>query len=256
MTPARIELAGVGVQYGRDHWAVRDVDLLVPAGSVMGVVGESGSGKSTMARAMVGLVPMVTGRVLLDGEQVRPRGRGARPMQMVFQDPSSALDPRMTVGEAVAEGLGSSKMSKAQRNIKVGELLELVHLAPELATRFPSGLSGGQRQRVSLARALAAQPRVLIADEVTSALDVSVQGAVLNQLRSINQDLGITMLFISHNLAVVAYMSDYITVMRQGRVVESQPAADLLERPREDYTRSLLEAVPVLGQRFLEAHTT
>lgn len=248
MIGAAVRTSDVGVQYRRDDWAVRGVDLDVPAGTVMGIVGESGSGKSTLAKALVGLAPLTTGSVELDGEAFDPATRRARPMQMVFQDPASALDPRLTVGESVAEGL--TGMSRQQRGARVGELLELVHLSPALAGRRSGALSGGQRQRVSLARALAVGPRVLIADEVTSALDVSVQGAVLNQLRAINRETGITMLFISHNLAVVSYMSDRITVMKGGRVVESRPADELLRDPHDAYTRELLSAVPVLGQRF------
>lgn len=250
MTAVELRLEGLGVQYGSGHWAVRGIDLVVPAGSVMGVVGESGSGKSTIARAAVGLAPVTEGRILLDGQDAPWTGRGPRPVQMVFQDPSSALDPRRTIGSAVAEGMGDVR--GAARAAAVAELLEQVHLDPAVADRYPADLSGGQRQRVAIARALAAQPRVLFADEITSALDVSVQGAVLNQLRAIQRDLHLTTVFISHNLAVVAYMSDYITVMRDGRIVESGPAEELVADPQETYTQELLAAVPSVGERFLD----
>jgi ABC-type glutathione transport system ATPase component len=232
-----LRFEGVTVRFGpRRHrvTAVDGVDLVVPAGSVVGLVGESGSGKSTLARAAVGLAPVAQGRVLLDGAPVPTRGR--RPLQMVFQDPYSSLDPRMTIGDTVAEAVPRG----LDRRAEVRRLLELVDLPAERAGRYPGELSGGQRQRVAVARALAGRPEVLIADEITSALDVSIQGTVLNLVRDLQRQMDLTILFISHDLAVVRYVSDAIAVMYRGRIVEHGPAEDVLTRPQDPYTRELL----------------
>ncbi len=213
--------------------AVHGVSLEIPTGSVTGLVGESGSGKSTLARAVAGLTPY---RGTVSGIE---RGR----VQMVFQDPYSSLNPRMRIGDAIAEG---SRKPRTQRGAEVARLLELVALPASYASRHPRELSGGQRQRVAIARALAAEPDLLIADEITSALDVSVQGAVLNLIRELRAELGLTMLFISHNLAVVRYVCDALAVMRHGQLVESGPVEDVLAAPRHAYTRTLLTAVPKL----------
>ncbi|WP_116203704.1 ABC transporter ATP-binding protein [Amycolatopsis circi] len=252
----------VSVRYGgrRGLTAVDGVSLTVPAGKVVGLVGESGSGKSTLARAAVGLSPVSAGRVLLGGVDVRKLPR-RRPLQMVFQDPYSSLNPRMTIGESIAEAMprgprsvkgslresDSLKESFTDRKAKraeVARLLELVNLDPERATHLPGQLSGGQRQRVALARALAGQPQALIADEITSALDVSVQGAVLNLVREVQRQLDLSMLFISHNLAVIRYLSDFVAVMYLGRIVEAGPAEQVLTDPQHPYTRDLLDAAP------------
>ncbi len=238
---SELSFEDVTIRYGRTT-AVDGVSLTVPAGAVVGLVGESGSGKSTLARAAVGLAPLAAGRITLAGAPVPARGR-PRPLQMVFQDPYSSLDPRMTVGESVAEAMPPGR-SRADRRAEVGRLLELVHLDPVCAGAVPSRLSGGQRQRVALARALAADPRVIIADEITSALDVSVQGTVLNLVRELQRELGLSMLFISHNLAVVRYVASHVAVMRSGRIVEQGPTAHVLTEPRHAYTRELLAAVP------------
>ncbi len=231
----------VSVRYGgrRGLTAVDGVSLTVPAGKVVGLVGESGSGKSTLAKAAVGLSPVSAGRVLLGGVDVRKLPR-RRPLQMVFQDPYSSLNPRMTIGESIAEAMPRG----ADRSAEVARLLELVNLDPERAAHLPGQLSGGQRQRVALARALAGQPQALIADEITSALDVSVQGAVLNLVRSVQRQLGLSMLFISHNLAVIRYLSDFVAVMYLGRIVEAGPAEQVLADPQHPYTRDLLDAAP------------
>jgi peptide/nickel transport system ATP-binding protein len=236
-----LSFADVTVRYGR-MTAVDGVSLDVPKGEVVGLVGESGSGKSTLAKAAVGLAPLTGGRISLDGAPVPTRGR-RRPLQMVFQDPYSSLDPRMTIGESVAEAMPPGG-SRAGRRAEVERLLDLVHIYPAAAGALPSRLSGGQRQRVALARALAADPRVIIADEITSALDVSIQGAVLNLVRELQRRLGLSILFISHNLAVVRYVASHVAVMRQGRVVEHGPTARVLTEPSHDYTRELLAAVP------------
>jgi ABC-type glutathione transport system ATPase component len=231
-----LRFENVSVRFGsRGHraTAVDGVDLTVPAGSVVGLVGESGSGKSTLARAAVGLVPLSAGQVTLDGAPVPTRGR--RPLQMVFQDPYSSLNPRMTVGATIAEAVPRG----TDRRAEVARLLELVDL-PDRAGRYPAELSGGQRQRVAIARALAGRPEVLIADEITSALDVSIQGAVLNLIRDLQRTLDLTILFISHDLAVVRYVSDTIAVMYRGRIVEHGPADAVLTEPQDTYTRELL----------------
>jgi peptide/nickel transport system ATP-binding protein len=270
-----LELSGLTVRFGsgsRAFCAVNGVDLQIRPGQVVGLVGESGSGKSTLARAAVGLIRPSAGRVLLDGQDVAAgRSRAARArrrsIQMVFQEPYASLDPRMRVGESVAEAIrardgsgagdarhtgctghtsGDQLTGRAARAAEVTRLLELVSLDPACARDLPRALSGGQRQRVALARALAARPSVLIADEITSALDVSVQGAVLNLVRDLQQRLGLAMLFISHNLAVVRYVADVIAVMYCGQLVEVAPAADLVQRPQHPYTAELLASVPSL----------
>jgi peptide/nickel transport system ATP-binding protein len=241
---SELRFEDVTVRYGSGRSATTAVDgvsLTVPDGEILGLVGESGSGKSTLARAAVGLAPVSAGRVLLDDRPV-PQTR-PRPLQMVFQDPYSSLDPRMTIGASIAEILPPG-MSRAARRDEVARLLELVHLDASRAKEYPARMSGGQRQRVALARALAGRPQVLIADEITSALDVSIQGSMLNLVRELQPELGLSMLFISHNLAVVRYVAKRIAVMYRGRIVEEGPAEEVLGDPRHDYTRTLLTALP------------
>ncbi|MFI9593796.1 ABC transporter ATP-binding protein [Nonomuraea sp. NPDC052265] len=239
-----LELRDIVVRYGHNQGAVTAVDevsLTVAAGSVVGLVGESGSGKSTLARAAVGLAPLTSGTILWKGAGLDPRGRP--PLQYVFQDPYASLNPRMSVGASIAEGLPRAS-GRRERPARVAELLEMVRLDPGDVHKRPRQLSGGQRQRVAIARALAAEPEVLIADEITSALDVSVQGAVLNLLKEIQSRTGVGILFISHNLAVVRYMADSIAVMKSGRLVEHSTTEDVIERSAHPYTKQLLEAVP------------
>jgi len=241
---SELRFENVSVRYGHGRaamTAVDDVSISVPDGEVLGVVGESGSGKSTLARAAVGLVPLHSGRILVDGEPV-PR-RGPRPLQMVFQDPYSSLDPRMTIGASIAEIMPSG-MTRRARASEVARLLELVHLDPGKADTYPARFSGGQRQRVAVARALAGKPRVLIADEITSALDVLIQGTILNLIRELQAELGLSMLFISHNLAVVRYVASRVAVMHDGRVVEEGTSAEVLGDPQDPYTCELLAAIP------------
>jgi peptide/nickel transport system ATP-binding protein len=240
-----LELDHVTVRYGTST-VLDEVSLTVPDGEIVGLVGESGSGKSTLAKAVVGLAPLHGGQILLDGEPIRLRRRH-RPVQMVFQDPFSSLDPRMTIGESIAEALHrpeSGRLSRGARRAEIARLLELVHLDAGRSGQLPGQLSGGQRQRVALARALAGRPKLVIADEITSALDVSVQGAVLNLVREMQRELGLSMLFISHNLAVVRYVATQVAVLEDGRIVEQGPTADVLGRPQHDYTRQLLAAIP------------
>jgi peptide/nickel transport system ATP-binding protein len=240
----------LSVSYGA-FTAVREVSFDVPKGSVLGLVGESGSGKTTLARAIVGLTPsegaIRLGEVDLSRRSDRRTRTARRSVQMVFQDPRGSLDPRLTAGDTIAEGMRRT----ARRRTRVAELLELVSLDPGIAAVRPHELSGGQRQRVAIARALAADPEVLIADEVTASLDVSVQAVVLNLLRRLQRELGLTMLFISHNLAVVRYMSDELAVMFNGRIVEQGSADEVIAAPEHPYTRSLLAAIPQIGHHHL-----
>ena len=253
MTGGALQIEDLTVRYGSGRHALTAVDgvhLAVPAGSVVGLVGESGSGKSTLAKALVGLAPVHNGRLTIDGvDLTRMRGRAARRrIQMVFQDPYASLNPRLTIAEAIGEAiLTHHRMRSAERVAEVERLLSLVHLDPALAGRYPRQLSGGQRQRVAIARALAVRPDLLIADEITSALDVSVQGAVLNLVRELRGTLGLSLLFISHNLAVVRYVCDIIAVMYLGRIVEIAPTEELVAAPKHPYTEALLAAVPRLG---------
>ncbi|MTD58799.1 ABC transporter ATP-binding protein [Amycolatopsis pithecellobii] len=240
---SELRFDNVTVRYGgrrRGLTAVDGVDLTVGDGTIVGLVGESGSGKSTLARAAVGLTPVSGGAVLLDGRPVRRHG----PLQMVFQDPHSSLDPRMTAGASIAEAL---PRGTRDRRAEVTRLLGLVELDAEKAAMLPGELSGGQRQRVALARALAARPEVIIADEITSALDVSIQGTVLNLVRDLQRRMRLSMLFISHDLAVVRYVSDFIAVMYSGRIVESGPADEVLAGPQHPYTKELLAAAGALA---------
>jgi peptide/nickel transport system ATP-binding protein len=261
-----LETRGLTVRFGSGHsalTAVDRVDLEVPERTILGLVGESGSGKSTLARALVGLVPISDGDVLLDGVAARHRRTGYvsglnRRVQMVFQDPFASLNPRMSVGAAIAEAAGAGRRSsRSARASEVQELLELVQLDEAVARELPSRLSGGQRQRVAIARALAVRPEILIADEITSSLDVSVQSAVLNMMRDLRARLGISIIFVSHNLATVRYVSDALAVMYLGRLVEVGATEDVVTEPQHPYTRSLLGAVPQLGVsiRDVEAST-
>jgi peptide/nickel transport system ATP-binding protein len=244
---SELRFEDVTVRFGgrRGLTAVDRVSLTVPDGAVVGLVGESGSGKSTLARAAVGLNPLRSGRILVDGAAP---ARGRRPVQLVFQDPYSSLDPRMGIGACIAEAIPRGAVTgRAGRRAEVARLLELVGLEPDRAGHYPAELSGGQRQRVALARALAGRPQVLIADEITSALDVSIQGTVLNLVRDLHRRLRLSTLFISHNLAVVRYVSDVIAVMYLGRIVEVGPAAQLLADPQHPYTRELLASAAPAG---------
>jgi peptide/nickel transport system ATP-binding protein len=263
---SRLEFTNVSVSFGRGHnthLAVDDVSLTLSPGSILGLVGESGSGKSTLARAAVGLCEPSHGKIELDGAQIsHARGAAAttrQQIQMVFQDPYSCLNPLMTIGASLMEALDSAdkrsgtRRTRAARNAEVARLLEAVNLPAGREADLPASLSGGQRQRVAVARALAAAPTVILADEITSALDVSVQGSVLNLLRELQRELQLSILFISHNLAVVRYLCDEVAVMKSGRLVEQGPVLEVLEDPQQDYTRRLLASVPQVGQPLFAA---
>lgn len=233
--------------------AVEDVNFKLDRGKALGVVGESGSGKSTLARLLIGLLRPTSGRILLHGRDVAERDRAwtlevRRRVQVIFQDPYSSLDPRMRLREIIAEGMWHSGLKIAQKHERVHELLEQVGLSPSMSNNYPHQLSGGQRQRVGIARALAATPDVLIADEPVSALDVSVQGQILNLLRRLQREHHLTMLFITHDLAVARHMSDSVLVMHMGKVVESAPTEELFLNPLHPYTQALLSASLVFGR--------
>ncbi len=237
--------------------AVAGVDFAIPRGTTLALVGESGCGKSTVARLLVGLLRPTAGRIRIDGRELDPgAGRAAlaplrRRLQMIFQDPYASLNPRWRVAAIVAEPLRAFGLvaSRAEARARVGELLAQVGLSPADGRRFPHEFSGGQRQRISIARALASRPEFLVCDEPTSALDVSVQAQILNLMKDLQAELGLTYLLISHNLAVVSLMADRVGVMYLGRIVELAPAAELFARPRHPYTRLLLESVPDLERR-------
>ena len=229
--------------------AVDGVDLEIERGEVLGLVGESGCGKSTLGRCLVGLYEPTAGEIRFDGATLPARRDKPtrRRMQMVFQDPYSSLNPRMTVRQTLSELLRVHHVvPRNQVDARCKELLDLVGLGPRSLDAYPRQFSGGQRQRVSIARALALEPDLLVADEPVSALDVSVQATVLNLLDSLRELLGLTILFIAHNMAVVRHVCDRVSVMYLGRIVETARTPDLFADPRHPYTRGLLSAVPRL----------
>jgi len=232
--------------------AVADVTFDIARRETLALVGESGSGKSTLARMVVGLVQPTTGEVFIDDVAMHyptdrlARRRLRRRIQMVFQDPYASLNPRWRAGDIVAEPIRALGLERGRARVdaRVGELLRLVGLDPADGTKYPHEFSGGQRQRVAVARALASQPDFIVCDEPTSALDVSVQAQILNLMRDLQDQLGLTYLFITHNLAVVRHMAHRIGVMYLGRLVELAPRTSLFAGPRHPYTRMLLDAVP------------
>ena len=226
--------------------AVDDVSFSVPAGSVLGVVGESGCGKSTLARLILGLLEPTAGEVLVDGRRLGGMDRRARArlIQPVFQDPFASLNPKRRVRDIIAMPLiAQGRIGREEIARRVAEALERVGLSADQGARFPAQLSGGQRQRVAIARALVLRPRIVVCDEPTSALDVSVQAQILNLLAELRRDLGLTYLFISHNLAVVEHIASEVAVMYLGRIVERAESERLFAAPRHPYTRALLASV-------------
>ena len=241
--------------YHQDHTVVKavdDVSFTVQAGETFGLVGESGSGKSTIGRAIVNLYQPTDGQILYQGKALSDLSKGERldynkDVQMIFQDPYASLNPRMKVQDIVAEGMEVHGLvaSKSERDAKVAELLTSVGLSPEHALRYPHEFSGGQRQRIGIARALAVEPKFIVCDEPISALDVSIQAQIINLLQGLQEERGLTYLFIAHNLAMVKYFSDRIGMMYRGRMVELATAEALYEHPLHPYTQSLLSAIPL-----------
>jgi peptide/nickel transport system ATP-binding protein len=235
----------------RSLQAVDGISFAIPRGTTLSLVGESGCGKSTVARLAVGLYPPSRGSVLFDGTDLAEARRDAaqrRRMQMIFQDPYASLNPRWRVGRIIAEPVDAFGLVRnaAEREARVAELLTQVGLSPLDRQKYPHEFSGGQRQRISIARALSSNPAFLVCDEPTSALDVSVQAQILNLMKRLQRELGLTFMFISHNLAVVRQVSDRIGVMYLGRLVELAPSETLFDHPLHPYTRALMEAIPDL----------
>jgi oligopeptide transport system ATP-binding protein len=247
-----------GPWFARKKEAVKAVDgvtLEVEKGEILGLVGESGCGKSTLSRTLMQLIPATSGAVILNGENLSqlPKGEIRRrrlDFQMIFQDPYASLNPRMTVYSTLAEAVlqrHPGLKGKPELRERVEKLMATVGLDARVMKKYPHEFSGGQRQRIAIARALAPEPKLVIADEPVSALDVSIQSQILNLIKKLQQDLGLTMIFISHDLGVVHYLADRIAVMYQGKIVETGGADDVFHRPQEAYTQRLLSSIPRLA---------
>lgn len=232
--------------------AVDDVSLTLERGQTLGLVGESGCGKSTLARCILGLQPITEGQVIFDGQDLATMSRGERrrarrEMQMVFQDPYGSLNPRRRVGSIISDPLSiNTKMTRREQRTRAQDLMDLVGLNPEHYNRFPADFSGGQRQRIGVARALALNPKLIVCDEPVSALDVSIQAQVLNLLASLQREMNLSYLFISHNLTVVEHVSDRVAVMYLGSIIERGTADEIYRSPRHPYTNALLSAAPMV----------
>jgi peptide/nickel transport system ATP-binding protein len=231
--------------------AVEDISFDVRRGQIVGIVGESGSGKTTAGRCVLRLVEPSSGEAVFEGVDIFKLSEKnlrayRRRMQIIFQDPYSSLNPRMRVGEIIGEAIDTHRLAKGPaRQARIDDLLKRVGLSPEHARRYPNEFSGGQRQRIGIARALAVEPELIIADEPVSALDVSVQAQVLNLIQELQRELGLSMIFISHDLTVVEYLCDEIVVLYLGRIMEQGPARSVYAQPRHPYTKALLATAPV-----------
>lgn len=240
-------------QNGAVVQAVSDVSLTIASGEVLGVVGESGCGKSTLGRALLRLIEPTHGEILLDGRDLMHLSRREmkpvrKDLQVIFQDPFGSLNPRHTVGGIIAEPLKVHKVgTREQQRQRVAELLQMVGLPEDADKRYPHEFSGGQRQRIAIARALALNPKLLIADEAVSALDVSVQSQIINLIADLQRRLNLSMIFISHDLSVIRHVSDRIAVMYLGRIVEIGPTEEIMQSPKHPYTQALLSAIPRIG---------
>jgi len=235
--------------------AVDGVSFTVPTGKTVGLVGESGSGKTTIGRTLVKLISPTSGKAFWKGKEILSMSEKEfrplrRKIQYIFQDPFGSLNPRMTVGKIIGEALEIhfADLDRTQRTDRVESLLQRVGLKGDMMHRHPHEFSGGQRQRIGIARALAVEPEFLICDEPVSALDVSVQAQIVNLLQDLQEELGLSLLYIAHDLAVVEHISDFVLVLHRGKIVESGPARDVLENPIDPYTRDLLAAVPRLEE--------
>lgn len=231
--------------------AVDNVSFTLERGKTLGIVGESGCGKSTTGRSILRLIEPTAGEVIFEGRDVtklkkRELRRLRKDMQVIFQDPFSSVDPRMSVGSIIAEPILINKLMTGKQAIekRVSELMDIVGLAPRLINSYPHELDGGRRQRIGIARALALEPKFIVCDEPVSALDVSIQAQILNLLKNLQQEMGLTYIFITHNLSVVNHFSDHIAVMYLGKVIEKAPAQELFENPIHPYTKALLSAIP------------
>lgn len=265
-TAPLLEVEHLSKTFGRsrrgqsDTFAVHDVSLSIAAGETLAVVGESGSGKSTLARMLLRLIEPTSGRIAIDGVDiaslsVRQLAAFRRRIQMIFQDPYASLHPTRTTFDIISEGwrIHDGVEKKDQWRNRVAELLDQVGLPQHYAHMYPVRLSGGERQRVAIARALAMRPEILVLDEPTSALDVSIQAQVVKLLKSLQEEVGLTYVFISHDLPLVHLVADRVAVMRRGELVEIGPAQDIYENPRTDYTKALLAASPALRVKEMEA---
>lgn len=257
MTSPMVQIENICKSFGGKGWfagpavhAARDVSLSIPTHSTLGIVGESGSGKSTLLRIALGLTRPDGGRVLINGEDVAAlRGPALKTMrrkvQPIFQNPASSFNPRQTIGQILTTPMQVHRtVPPAAYRARIDMMLDLVGLDPSISDRMPHQLSGGQKQRVAIARAIILDPQVIMADEPTSALDVSVQAQVLDLFSKIQREMGLTTLFVSHNLAVIRQVSDTVAVMQHGQLVEYGPTDEIFDNPKMDYTRKLIASVP------------